>query len=82
MPIWEDYQVTATISYEVRSRGQFICSGATPGEAQGTSNREVNGLTMEEALMASIAQAGERARAAIRASEALRRKEIGYTDGD
>jgi hypothetical protein len=80
MPLWEDYEVAVTISYEVRSAGKFICSGMTPGDGRGTSNREVKGLTMEEALQEAIGQAEDRARVAVRASEALRRKELGYGD--
>lgn len=80
MPIVESYEVTASISYEVRSGGTFICSGAAPGDGRGTSDREAKGLTMEEALQEAIGQAEDRVRAAVRGSEASRRKELGYGD--
>lgn len=81
MPLWEDYTVTATVSWEVRCKGEFVCSGAAPGEGRGTSNRDVKGLTMEEALQQAIGQAEDRARVCVRASESARRKELGYPDG-
>lgn len=80
MPIWEDYQVVAHVQWEVRSGGKFVCSGMAPGEGSGTSNREIKGLTMEEALKEAIGQAEDRACAAVRGSELARRKELGYAD--
>lgn len=82
MPIWEDYVVTATVSWEIHAHGEFVCSGAAPGEGRGTSNRDLKGLTMEEALQVAIGEAEGRARASVRGSELIRRKELGYTDGD
>jgi len=82
MPIWEDYQVTVTVTWEVKSSGKFVCSGMVPGESRGTSNRETNGLSMEQAVRAAMYQAEGHASAMVRASEVVRRRGLGYKDGD
>lgn len=82
MPIWEGYDVNVTIGFEIRVGGQLIAAGGHPGEGKGTSNREVKGLTMEEAVLAAIGQSEERVKAAVQGIEAQRRRELGYRDGN
>lgn len=82
MPIWERYQVEATVSYKIKSGEEFIFSGLAPGVAVGGSNRGIDKNGMSDAAAEALAQATERAMVAIVASEDLRRKELGYKDGD
>lgn len=82
MPLWENYVVTVHLSYEVRSGGEFVCGGAAPGDATGTSNREVKGSSIAEAFDNACDLAQARARHAVEASERARRAELGYREGE
>ena len=81
MPIWENYTVDVTVGWEIRCAGKLIAAGGAPGEGRGTSNRQVTGLTMEEATAEAIDQAKTRALASVRGTETARRRELGYEDG-
>lgn len=80
MPLWEDYDVEVETSVKIKASGKTIVAFTVPGAASGTSNEEVNRLTIPGAVQTALTEAGNRALNIADAVRLQRRKELGYGD--